>query len=105
MVNGITERMNRNHEIISIHQKSFIQTKAVPSVLKWRLGWAGYNLHAAISGITNSVFMTEFDSFFFGISFYVRGTSLFSSPENFKLYLSFDECIPTFLTMVLITIY
>ena len=105
MINGITERMNRNHEVISIHQKSFIQMKAVQSVLKWKLGVAGYNVHASISGITNSFFMTEFDSLFFGISFYVGGTSLFSSPENFKLHLSFDECIPTFLTMVLITIY
>ena len=61
--------------------------KAVRSVLKGKLGAAGYNVHAALSGSANSVFMTEYDFFFFGLSFYVGWTSLFSSLRNFQLYL------------------
>ena len=69
--------------VISIYQKTFIQTKAVLSILKEKLGVAGYNVHTALSGTTNSVFMTEFDFLFFGLSFYVGWKSLFTRLRNF----------------------
>ena len=70
-INGTAERIHLNHVVISIYQKTFIRLKTVPGVLKGKLGAAGYNVHAALSGTTNSVFMTEFDSFFSGLNFYV----------------------------------
>ena len=76
---GTADRMDLNDVIISIWQKTFIQMKAVRSVLKGKLVAAGDDVYATLSGTTNSVFMTEFDSFFFGLSFYVGWTSLFSS--------------------------
>ena len=57
---------------------------------------AGGNVNVTLSGTTNSVFITEFDSFFFGLSFYVGWTSLFSRLRNFQLYLRIDDCTLTF---------
>ena len=63
--------MDLNHVVISIYQDAFIQTKAVRSVLKGKLDTTWYNVHVALIGTTNSVFMTEFDSLFFGLSFHI----------------------------------
>ena len=79
--------MDLNHVVISIYQKLYIQTKAVQSVLKGKSEAAGGNVHATLNGTTNSVFMTEFDSSFFGLRFYIGWTSLFSISWNFQLYL------------------
>ena len=63
--------MNLNHVVISIYQKTLMQTKAVRSVLKGKLDVAGENVHSTFSSATNSVFMTEFDSLFFGFICYI----------------------------------
>ena len=93
-INGTAERMDLNHIVISIYQKIFIQTKAVQSVLKWKLGVTGYNVHAALSSTTNIVVMAGFNSFIFGFTL-----------RSFQLYLWIDNCTFTVWTMISITFY
>ena len=69
--------MDLNHVVISIYQNTFIQMKAMQSLLKRKLGAAGYNVHAGLSGTTNNVFMTEFDSFFWFKFFMLDGHPYF----------------------------
>ena len=87
MINGTVERIDLNYLVNSIYQKTFNQTKNVRSILKGKLGAAEYNVHAAFRSTTSSVFMTEFEYLFCGLRFYVGWTSLFSSLQNFQLYL------------------
>ena len=72
-INSTAEKMDLNHVVILIYQKTFIQTKIVWSVLKGKWGLVGYNVHTAVEvcGTTNSVFIIEFDPFFFVSSFHV----------------------------------
>ena len=51
------------------------------SVLKGKLGAAEYNVYAVLSGTTSSIFVTEFDPFFFGLSFFLS----FSCLKIFKI--------------------
>ena len=67
--------------------ENFHPNESCAKYLKEKLGVAGYNVHTALSGTTNSVFMTEFDFLFFGLSFYVGWKSLFTRLRNFQLYL------------------
>ena len=81
--------------------ENFYPNEFAPSVLTGKLGVAEYNV---VSGTLNSVFMTEFDFVFYGLSFYVGWTSSLSSLHNFQLYLWIDECTLAFWTIILITI-
>ena len=87
LINGTAERIDLKNVVVPIQQKTFIQTKAVRSVLKGKMIAARNNVHATLKGITNSVFMTEFDYFLFGLSFYDGWKSLFFGLRKFQLHL------------------
>lgn len=67
-INGIADRKDLNQVIVSIYQKTYI--KSCAKCFEWgtECNWIQY-LRCTQS--YHSIFIAEFDSLFFGLSFYV----------------------------------
>ena len=80
-INGTAKRMDLNHVVIFNLPKNFHPNESCIKCFEGEIG-CGWRQHPRYS-TTNSVFMTEFDSFFSGLRFYVGWTCIFSSRRNF----------------------